>query len=78
MVVGTNPRDSSTSPLYPLGLFTTASLTVAYGRDGELFDLWLARADIINGSTYPGDGSRAFLQVGDFVLPWDGSVPSLS
>jgi hypothetical protein len=78
MVVGTNPRDSSTSPLYPLGLFTNASLTVAYGRDGELFDLWLARADIINGSTYPGDGSRAFLQVGDFVLPWDGSIPSLS
>ncbi len=73
-----NPRDGGASPLCPIGLLTTSSAANAYGRDGELFDMWFGRTNLITGSTYPGDGSKAFAQFGQLVIPWDGSAPSIS
>jgi len=61
------------SPLnaYPVGLM---SMDFPYrGVKGELYDLWWG----ISGgdkTIYPNDGSRAFVQLIDLILPWDGSL----
>ena len=45
------------------------------GRRGEVFDMWWGDRTVADGLTYPGDGSNAFVQFGDIILPWNGTVP---
>lgn len=44
------------------------------GRNGAVFDLWCASNVNANGTGYPGDASRQFMQMGDFVFRWNGST----
>ncbi len=63
-------------PLYPIGLYSeTASHR---GRHGTVFDLWFGSDGISTGDTYPNDATRTFIQLGQLVFPWNGSVPVLT
>lgn len=80
-----NPDDSNSWPLFPVGLVTITNSAYAYGRNGELYDIWWAPAMNTQyaynpkntGMTYPNDSSRTFIQLGDLVFPWNGSKPIL-
>lgn len=50
------------------------------GRHGRIADAWFGSSapTITDGSTYPSGVSRQFVQFGQLVLPWDGSVPLMS
>lgn len=76
--IAANPDDGSAWPLLPMGLSTKINISWAYGRNGEVFDLWWGSDTLAIGSTYPSTGAKSFIQIGCFVLPWDGSVPSIS
>jgi hypothetical protein len=66
----------SNAPFFPIGLL---SLTTSHrGRHGSLFDLWYGMTIIANSDTYPNDASRQFAQLGDLILPWNGSVPLIT
>lgn len=59
-------------PLLPIGLYsTTASHR---GRHGMLFDMWWGLVSNADADGYPNDGSRQFIQMGDLVVKWNGSV----
>jgi hypothetical protein len=70
-----NPQDGDAWPMLPIGVWTFSDNTYAYGRHGEVYDLWWAPANLITGSTFPGDGSKTHIQLGNaFVIPWDAGV----
>jgi len=54
------------------GLSSTTSTFV--GRHGEVFDMWWGLSFVGTGRYYPETGTKAFVQIGDFVFPWDGST----
>jgi hypothetical protein len=71
------PNDLSGGyPMTPAGLLCTAA--GARGRHGEVFDLWYGSTVMQNGDTYPDDGSKQFIQIGDLILPWNGSNPIMT
>ena len=75
-LTGGNDLDSGLRPLAPLGV---ASETIGTkGRHGQVFDMWLTSQGASGGDTYPNDTSRQFIQVGDFVFKWDGSVVQMT
>jgi len=47
------------------------------GRRGHLVDMWLTVPSLSTGDHLPGDGSKRFIVVDDFVLPWDGATTML-
>jgi len=73
-------------PIYPLGI--AASDTGRRGRQGMMTDLWLGAYGIWNqntgnpqwgvldGETYPDDGTRKLVQFGNLIMPWTGSAAS--
>ncbi len=67
---------SSEFPMSPIGF---ASDTVrAKGRHGNFFDLYWGLATVIgDGDTYPV-ADEEWIQVGQVIHPWDGSVPVLT
>lgn len=69
-----SPNDfSGEYPMFPIGF--ASKTTGNRGRHGQIFDMWLG-LDITNiGDTYPNDTSRQFVQFGDLIFPWNGSVP---
>lgn len=69
----TNDDQTSEYPLSPIGLFSTTA--TRKGRKGSLYDMWWGLTINSTGDTYPKDGSRQLIQVGDLVLPWNGDVP---
>jgi hypothetical protein len=75
---GVNPDDGSAWPLCPIGLVTLTDTSFAYGRNGEIYDLWWgcssAAPGPITGSAYDGAGSLEFAQFGHLVFPWDGAT----
>lgn len=48
------------------------------GRHCHLPDVWFGPTDVLvpDGSYYPADGSRQFIQFGDVVFKWDGTLAS--
>ena len=46
----------------------------ARGFIGTVTDMWVGNSTAASGDTYPNDTSRLFVQVGDMILPWDGSA----
>lgn len=66
--------DSGEWPICPIGLASISS-THRGARKGMLFDMYWGPTQLVTGDTYPGDGTRTFAQFGDFVFPWNGSVP---
>ena len=73
--MGAEPNQlSRESSFAPIGLACTHSLV--RGRHGRLADIWWIGSGGSNyGSTFPFDGSKAFIRIGDFLLPWDGASP---
>jgi len=68
-------RISGQLPMNPCNYF---SLTGgAAGRHGRAFDLWWGLTNRSPGQTYPG-GARDFVQFGEIIFPWDGSIPQLA
>jgi hypothetical protein len=71
---GTNPYDGRL-PLAPVGVASTTAGWV--GFFGEIADMWFGVSQ--DGAGYTGRGyptsTRALMQFGDVVVPWDGSVP---
>ncbi len=65
---------NSLSPMLPLGIFCVSGSGVR-GRHGLVPDLYCGSTNIATGATYPGDGSKQFLQIDHFIIPWNGSVP---
>lgn len=59
-------------PCFPAGLFSANSY--AGGWLGTLDDYWLVSDDLVNGDYFPGDGSKAFVVLGDVLQPSDGSA----
>lgn len=47
----------------------------AYGLLGRMPDIWAGPTTRGTGDTYPANGDRDFAQFGDFIVPWDGTVP---
>lgn len=68
-------RISGELPLVPCNLFSDQ--VGARGRHCRFYDLWWGLTNRPPGATYP-PGSRDFVQLGDFIIPWDGSIPQLS
>lgn len=62
-------------PMVPLSLVCNGS--GFKGRHGSTFDLYFGNPALIDGDTYPNDSTRQFVQLGDFIWPWDGSIPQL-
>ena len=76
MLVAPNPDDNNSWPILPVGLVTLTNVAYAYGRNGELYDIWWGPTSRMTGHTYPDDGSLDFIQLGEMILPWDGlSLP---
>jgi hypothetical protein len=44
---------------------------------GRLPDTWVGMAGLVEGRTYPNDGTRQLVQFGTVVFPWDGTIPVL-
>jgi len=46
------------------------------GRHCHLPDVWIGPTDVLvpDGSYYPADGSKQFIQFGDFIFKWDGTT----
>lgn len=65
---------------YAIAPLSAHSETVgAKGRIGRVADLWMGSAAIPTGSTYPtSPNDKEFLQVNQFIFPWDGTNPVLT
>lgn len=66
---------------WPLtGIGSASATATKTGRHGRISDAWAGSAagTIVDGSTYPADSSRQFIQFGQLVLPWNGTVPQLT
>lgn len=76
--IQTVPDDDSGD--YPVSAIGLASGTPAtYGpRRGALDDIWWGSTAISSGDTYPASGSKDFVQLGDLVLPWNGTTMEMS
>jgi len=66
-------------PVTPMGLFSASSyfadMTISLAdRYGKMVDMWWGAHDAPTGSTYPDDGTRQLIQIGDTVHPWDGAA----
>lgn len=49
------------------------------GRIGRIADMWLGSAAIPTGSTYPtSPDDKEFLQINQFIFPWNGATPVLT
>lgn len=70
----TVPNDvSGEYPLYPVGLASNDSAFRGYM--GRVYDLHWGLESLAEGDTYPSGGTRTFVQFGDMVFPWNGTVP---
>jgi len=50
----------------------------ASGVIGRIPDVWFGRANVVNGTTYPGTGTHLFAQFSDVIVPWDGTLPQVT
>ena len=60
-------------PMLPIGL--VCSVAPHRGKKGTVYDLWWGSTGVVNGSTYPDDGTRQFVQFDHLIFPWNGSLP---
>lgn len=63
-------------PFTNIGLWSVTS--GMKGRHGTLVDLWFGSTTPATQDTYPNDASRQFVQVGDLIYPWNGTVMSIA
>ena len=65
-----------TWPMLPIGFVSPT--TLVRGRHGRFNDMWAGSTSIPNGFCYPNDGTRQFIQVGNVILPWNGTNPRIA
>jgi hypothetical protein len=65
-----------TFPMIPIALASQSG--GMRGRIGQLVDAWYGSTIINEGTTYPSDVTRQFVQFGHLILPWDGEVPLMT
>lgn len=85
VTTATNAQHNDTEParldgehvfaMYPVGL--AAADTSIKGRHGYISDLWFVHphnnyGTMRSGATFPSDGSRQFIKIGEYMYPWDG------
>lgn len=75
-----NGAPSNIANAYPLAPLSLHSETASYrGRYGRVSDMWFGSSSIPTGATYPSSpDDREFLQVGNLVLPWNGTIPIIT
>ena len=73
-------------PLYPVGV--ACGDVGRRGRQGMMTDLWIGQGGIwnqnvgnpywgvVDGETYPNDGTTKLVQFGNLIMPWTGSAAS--
>lgn len=66
---------ASEFPMYPIGLESETAGNK--GRHGRLMDLYFGTVGMPNGTSYPSDGTRQFVQFGSLIFPWNGTVPQI-
>lgn len=72
MMLTTVDKLSNEFPFYPLGLYCNTS--GRYGYQGDFVDLWhITNYFVTEVAVFPSDGSRQFVKMGAYILPWDGS-----
>jgi hypothetical protein len=59
----------ATYPMQPMSLISIA--TGYRGRLGFIFDMWNVNPNLLEGDSFPSDGSQQFIVMGDFAFPWD-------
>ena len=70
------PSDLETSGAYYMTpIYLGATTGGAQGLLGRLPDIWTGSTERKSGDTYPGDGTKTFAQIGNFVVPWNGTLP---
>lgn len=62
--------------LSEMGIWTS-NATPSRGHHGLVYDLWQGLAGQAEGTTFPANGRRQFVQFGAEVFPWDGT-PSVT
>lgn len=55
--------------MYPIGLWAGGAVN---GRLGTLYDLYWGPNGRLDGSTYPANGDRKWIQFGNLIFPWTG------
>ena len=61
-------------PINRIGIACTTS--GAYGRHGEMSDIWWGSTTPSTNDTYPASGTlKQFIHIGNMVLPWNLSTP---
>jgi hypothetical protein len=62
-------------PFFPIGL--VCENAGVRGRHGQLADMYWGNT-VNNGAQFPADGSRQWAQVGHIIVPWNGSLLSMT
>lgn len=66
-----------TYPMLPVGLMCVTGTGVR-GRYAAVNDLWAGVANVAEGTNYPGDASKQFVQLGCLIFPWNGTTAQTS
>lgn len=68
---------SGNLPLFPAGFMSSAASNI--GRHGVMPDFWFGLENQLSGNSYPDTGNLyQFVQVSDFVLPWNRTLPNFT
>jgi hypothetical protein len=60
-------------------VFQPCSLgSTTLGKAGNVIDIFNGPTNMVDGDTWPNDGTQTLVAVGDFVIPWNGTMPILS
>ena len=74
-VPGTGDETLSEAPFGDLWVWNAID-SGARGPKGRMKDIWVITDGVVNGDTFPLDGSRQFHKVGgNIVVPWNGVIP---
>ena len=57
--------------LYTIGMYHNVT-TGQKGRHGSLFDSWMAPSLALPGTSFPNNGSKLYILMGNLVQPWNG------
>lgn len=67
---------SNQYPILGMGIYSKTATKL--GRHGRIADAWFGTTGIPDGSTYPNDSTRQFVQFNNVILPWNGTIPQVT
>lgn len=62
--------------LFPVSIWSETA--TVRGAVGTFIDIWCGNTAANDGDTYPNDATRLWMQISDFVVPWDGSAVAMT